>query len=272
LKDNLLYTGSHDTQIKMWDLSENNAYSCLKTVTGHSYTIWSLVIVNNKLYSGSSDNTIRVWDAATLDLLKVIDIKAKVYAMASKDKYIYFSGADKTIQILDTTTDTQIICDATHNECVWTLTVKDNYLITGSDDKTVKIWELIQGIPRIVSTITESSKVLSLTVTQKYIVIGTTNAAIKVWNRHTSQLEKTLTGHSWEVWQVTTLNGHFISGSYDHTIKIWDAQTGDCIKTLDQRYGGHKGYIHALIKGDNKNLFISGSGDKTIKIWGNTIV
>lgn len=56
--DNLLVSGSHDTLVKVWDMSGR----CLHTLQGHDNMIHCLQFKGNKLITGSSDTTIKLWN------------------------------------------------------------------------------------------------------------------------------------------------------------------------------------------------------------------
>ena len=60
--NNLLYSASYDSTIKVWDVSSDPIPAApLHTLTGHSDNIQSLAIANGKLYSGDYDGVIKVW-------------------------------------------------------------------------------------------------------------------------------------------------------------------------------------------------------------------
>jgi serine/threonine protein kinase len=139
-------------------------------------------------------------------------------------------------------------------------------LASGSDDKTIKIWNLnnkkeirtLKGHLDIVYSV-------AISPDGQILVSGSKDKTIKIWNLQTGQLINTLYGHKDFVDSVTiSLNGQTIaSGSYDHTIKLWNLKTLQLIHT----FKGHSAQVLSVaISPDNQTL-ISGSKDKTIKMW-----
>ena len=73
-------------------------------------------------------------------------------------------------------------------------------LVSGSDDKTIKVWNLHTGELR--HTLTgHSNSVYCVAISPdgKTIISGSSDKTIKVWNLYTGELRNTLTGHSWRV-------------------------------------------------------------------------
>ena len=104
----------------------------------------------------------------------------------------------------------------------------DGRFVSGSDDKTLKIWDPGMKPGR--------------------------------------QCVATLRGHtSWIRCVTLLLDGRFVSGSIDKTLKIWDpgmAPGAQCVATLQ----GHTGWIECVtLLPDGR--FVSGSSDHTLKIW-----
>lgn len=97
-------------------------------------------------------------------------------------------------------------------------------LISGSDDKTIKIWNL--PTRKLKSTLTgHSSSItyLALTPDARTLVSASWDDTIKIWNLPTGKLKSTLTGHSEKVRSLAiSPDGRtLVSGSDDNTIKIW---------------------------------------------------
>jgi serine/threonine protein kinase len=139
-------------------------------------------------------------------------------------------------------------------------------LASGSDDKTIKIWNL-NNKKEIRTLKGHSNTVYSVAISLdgKIIVSGSSDKTIKIWNLQTGQLINTLYGHKDFVNSVAiSPDGQTIaSGSYDHTIKLWNLKTLQLIRT----FNGHSAQVLSVaISPDNQTL-ISGSKDKTIKMW-----
>ena len=60
--ESLLFSGSSDTTIQVWDLTTLKPVHSLQ---GHESIVHSIDIYNNWLISGSDDRTIRFWDIKT---------------------------------------------------------------------------------------------------------------------------------------------------------------------------------------------------------------
>ena len=57
---NRIYTSSHDTTIKIWDIRKMDKE--IRTLIGHSEGVCSIAFDQSKLISGSKDNSIRIWN------------------------------------------------------------------------------------------------------------------------------------------------------------------------------------------------------------------
>ncbi|XP_058735039.1 zinc finger CCCH domain-containing protein 48-like [Vicia villosa] len=64
----MLYSGSKDQSIKVWDL---DTFECKMTLNAHTDEVTSLICWDNFLLSGSSDCTIKVWYKTVEDTLEV---------------------------------------------------------------------------------------------------------------------------------------------------------------------------------------------------------
>jgi WD40 repeat protein len=59
---NLLFTGSYDKKIKIWEQDESGVFKLIQTLEGHKNTISAMTFRDHFLFTGSWDKTIRVWE------------------------------------------------------------------------------------------------------------------------------------------------------------------------------------------------------------------
>jgi E3 ubiquitin-protein ligase TRAF7 len=276
-----LFTGSHDTRIKVWD--GQKSFDFVGELDGHDYTVWSLFLTDGKLYSGSADCTIREWDLPALDsaatpyaakhvrTIKIPAANSKIYSICVRENML-FAASYKSIYVWDLRIGEVAHVLSGHLDSVWGVTIQNNNLFSCSDDHSVRVWDL--------STYSEvhhlqsdepDTRFLSLAVGCGYIFAGTQDAKIKVWSLATYDLVTTLSGHSWEVWQLALHPAGFLfSASFDHTIRCWmipESTTSSPDFTCIYNVKAHKGYIHALLVHAASSTLFTGSGDKSIKVW-----
>ncbi|KAL0001561.1 hypothetical protein SO802_015342 [Lithocarpus litseifolius] len=125
--DDVLFAGGQDGVIKAWKGSyDNPAFHLVASLKGHTGAVLSLVVGCNskRLYSSSKDHTIRVWDNETFQCIEML------------------SG---------------------HTDIVTALICCNNYLLSSSLDRTIKVWALgKEGNLEVVYTRTEEHGVLAL--------------------------------------------------------------------------------------------------------------
>ena len=142
----------------------------------------------------------------------------------------------------------------------------DARVISGSQDWTIKLWDVASG--KLLRTFdAHHSMVTSVAFSPDggRIVSGSFDESVMLWDAATGALLHTLKGHSGGVTSVAfSPDGtRVISGSYDKTIKLWDAATGTLILTVQ----GHSDSISSVAFSRAGNQMLSGSADKTAKLW-----
>ena len=147
-----------------------------------------------------------------------------------------------------------------HTSDVTCLVVVNDYLASGSQDNTVKLWNL--ETKQLVATLGgHTDFVLSLTEINGYLVSSSQDTTIKLWSIETREEVVTLSGHTDSVRCLTTVSNYLVSGSEDKTIKFWNVLAREQVATLE----GHTDAVSCLTT--IKDYLVSGSEDTTIRLW-----
>lgn len=149
------------------------------------------------------------------------------------------------------------------------VTPNGKFIVSGSRDRTIRIWDLLKGTPIGETIEGHNGPVFAVAVTPngKRIVSGSWDKTIRVWDMVTgAPVGGRIEGHEWPVTTLAvTPNGkRIVSGSYDSTIRIWDMETG--LPTV-KPFEGHEGSVYAVAVTPDGKCIVSGSWDKTIRIW-----
>ncbi|XP_064604674.1 F-box/WD repeat-containing protein 7-like [Liolophura sinensis] len=155
-----------------------------------------------------------------------------------------------------------------HTQGISCVQFDDTRIVSGSSDKTIKVWNIRTNAPWSVQTLVgHSGTVRCLHLEGNRLVSGSTDRTIKVWDLSTRDswssiaCKVTMIGHTDTVRCLQVDDDKVISGSYDKTLKIWDMRTGVCKLSLR----GHQAAV--LCIHFNETKIVSGSCDKTIKVW-----
>ncbi|KHJ32607.1 putative f-box wd-40 repeat-containing protein [Erysiphe necator] len=193
-----------------------------------------------------------------------------------------------------------------HNECIYTIQYSGKYLVSGSRDKTIRIWNL--ETRRLVRPPlrAHSGSVLCLQFDadpkEDLIVSGSSDATIVLWKFSTGKIIQRLrTAHKESVLNVQFDKRILVTCSKDRTIKIFnrspmyignsnysaDAQTVNPVPKILNNYGFSlsstsgvlikpaysliatlEGHVAAVNAVQiHGNEIVSASGDRLIKVW-----
>ncbi|KAK4546198.1 hypothetical protein LTR36_002335 [Oleoguttula mirabilis] len=199
---------------------------------GHSDIIITLSVdwSGHWLATGAKDNTAKLWR---------LDPAHNDYTC-----YATFTGHAESIGAVSLPSSAPPVGSKEYNS---PLSHAPKFLVTGSQDKTVKRWDI--GA--------QAGKVPRAAYTRK---------------AHDKDINAIATSHA-------TTSPLFASASQDRTVKIWDVESGEAIGVLR----GHKRGVWsvafsppgmpALTTGESggassaKGMVVTGSGDKTVRIW-----
>ena len=185
------------------------------------------------LATGAKDNTAKLW---RLDPVN-----------SSFTCYATFTGHAESISAVSLPHAVPQVGSQAYNN---PLDHPPGFLITGSQDKTVKRWDISLKASK------SASSAIKATYTRK---------------AHDKDINALDTSYS-------TSLALFASASQDRTVKIWDLETGESVGVLR----GHKRGVWSVafsppstpnIAGEsgtssgNRGMAVTGSGDKTVRIW-----
>ena len=144
----------------------------------------------------------------------------------------------------------------------------DRFLISGSEDNTIRLWDVTTG--ENIKTYTahtdasgshggsplslEGVKSLALSPDGKTLASGGGDMIIHLWDYETGSTKLTLTGHWYPVFSLAySPDGKLLaSGSYDGEVRLWDTKTGE----LKSQLNGHSKWVTTLtFSQDGKTLF-----------------
>ncbi len=119
----------------------------LKTMRGHTETVYSLQIKNDLVVSGSWDKTIRIWKIQTGSCLRIlIGHTDRVLCVKFDIKQIVSASDDKTIKVWNLDLNPNIASDTLcvrtmeeHTNSVFCLEYDETQIVSGSLDKTILI-------------------------------------------------------------------------------------------------------------------------------------
>jgi len=146
------------------------------------------------------------------------------------------------------------------------ITPDGRYAVSGSKDKTVRLWNLETGqCLRIMEGHTDKVLTVFPTPDGRYAVSGGEDNTLRLWTLETGQCVRTMKGHTDTVHSVSlTQNGRYaVSGSKDKTLRKWDLETGQCLCIME----GHTIDVNRVSITPDGRYAISGSKDKTLRLW-----
>ncbi|MBD2527102.1 WD40 repeat domain-containing protein [Nostoc sp. FACHB-133] len=144
-----------------------------------------------------------------------------------------------------------------------TLSASGQVLASGSDDKTIKLWNATTGA--LLHTLTghgEGIKSIVFTSDEQTLISTSFDNTIKFWNTQTGKEIRTISEKTGVKAMLLTLDGQtLISGSGDNTIKFRNLKTRKIDRIL-------KAETTALaISPDGKTLLSGGENGGRIRVW-----
>ncbi|CAL5984381.1 WD40_repeat protein [Hexamita inflata] len=224
---------------------------------------------DSKLVSCSDDHTMMVYDLVKMQVESTITLEDEVNSVeysndgsmiaccVGNNVYIYSAATNQQIKKLEGHTDTVITAIFSQD---------DKYVLSGGDDKTVRVWDVKTGAAiQTIEGHTDSVYLILYNPDFSCFATASEDKTVKLWNAQTYGLINTFKGHNSGVFSVSfSQNGEqMASGSGDGKIKLWNVQSGDQLKTID----AHTRTVVGLqISKDNATI-VSGSGDTFIRFW-----
>ncbi|KAI7882363.1 putative platelet-activating factor acetylhydrolase ib alpha subunit [Lichtheimia hyalospora FSU 10163] len=252
-KGNYLVSCSADLTIKVWDV--NNDYKCIKTLYGHDHSVSSVTFLpsGDKIVSASRDKTIKVWEFASGYCTKTYTghLEWVRSVVSSEDgRLLVTASNDQTARLWDTQTGESKVEFRGHEhvvECAIFAPInaypyiqemvgdesksKDpgapgRYVITGSRDKTIKVWDSSGQLLHTLGGHDNWVRGLVVHPSGKYLLSASDDKTLKIWDLKTGRCMKTLEAHDHFVTCISycMISPVVATGSVDQTVKVWQCR------------------------------------------------
>lgn len=157
-----------------------------------------------------------------------------------KDGRIAGGSTDKTIKIINLSTEKCDMVIEGHNDTILSLCTLDNgYLVSASRDKTIKIWEIKERFYFCIKVLEGHTEEVmkAIKLSNDRICSCSEDKTIKIWRgSNPYEIITTLEGHSKCVNSITELKDkkYIVSGSaFEPNIRFWNTSTYKCEKVIE---------------------------------------
>lgn len=237
------------------------------------------------LATGAKDNTARLWR---------IDHASELYQL-----YATFTGHAESIGAISLPSSAP---PQNSPERVNPVEHTPPFLLTGSQDRTVKRWNISNPSSSSSSRALYTRKAhdkdinaISLSPTSSLFASASQDRTVKIWSTEEGEVQGILRGHRRGVWSVvfaskdtvpisgengpaSSNRGLVLTGSGDKTVKIWSLNDYSCLRTLE----GHTNSVlkvlwlpttsssstsNAPASSKRPPLIASAGGDGLLKVW-----
>ncbi|KAJ3124366.1 hypothetical protein HK098_001190 [Nowakowskiella sp. JEL0407] len=264
----LVVSGSDDHTVRLWLIETSEV---LRTFVGHSHWVNSVAFSPDDqcIISGSWDKTVRLWyideEQESRTLLDNLPREVRTVALTNDGEQFVF-GCGNNIYTCSTKTTNLVNTFKGHTREIRSMAISSDgkYIVSGSCDDTVKIWDFETG-EELKTLVGHTHWVNAVAISHdgKYVVSGSEDKSIKIWSVDTDD-SKIIKGHQHDVTTIAISHDekYVVSGSKDKTVRVWSMETGRELKTLV----GHEHFVTAVAISKNGDI-VSGSEDKTVRVW-----
>uniref|UniRef100_A0A9L0R2U5 Transducin beta like 3 n=1 Tax=Equus caballus TaxID=9796 RepID=A0A9L0R2U5_HORSE len=214
------------------------------------------------------------------DIVLALDVFRKGWLFASCAK-------DQSIRIWRMNKAGKVACVAQgsgHTHGVGTICcsrLKETFLVTGSQDCTVKLWPLPEALLSK-STVPDGGPVLlqaqatqrchekdinsvAVAPNDKLLATGSQDRTAKLWALPQCQLLGVFLGHRRGLWcvQFSPMDQVLATASADGTVKLWALQDFSCLKTFE----GHDASVLKVAFVSRGTQLLSSGSDGLLKLW-----
>ncbi|GAA5991286.1 hypothetical protein JCM10908_003239 [Rhodotorula pacifica] len=236
------------------------------------------------LVTGSYDGTIRYWEAWSGICSRTIqtqDHQPNRLAISPDKRFLAAAGVG-TVKLYDvaqsaaasSTNVAPLVTLTGHTANVTSLAWQNEakWLVSGSEDGTVKIWDIRTSSPQRNYAHLASVNDLALHSNQGELISCDQNGAIKVWDLGGDRCSHELLPEEdvpMRSVSIASDGSALVGGNHKGVVYVWTIQPGLAFTDLQPktRFQAHSRYlIRVLISPDTKQLATC-SADTTIKIW-----
>lgn len=257
-----MVSASVDNTVKIWDLSKGKQTG---TLEGHNAAVSCMQMEDSMVVTGSLDATLKLWD-----LSKDFD------ETGDGDDNVGNAHPDYTVHTFES-----------HIQEITALSFHNYNLVSGSQDKTIRQWDLQTGhclqtidvlwAAQLNQSTALDTSLMSLSTSmgtsatttpfigalQTYdaaLATGSSDGIVRLWDLRSGEVVRTLVGHTGPVTSLQFDDKHLTTGSLDRSIRIWDLRTGGIFDAF-----AYESPITSL-KFDSRRI-VSSNNEPTVKIY-----
>lgn len=246
--DSHIVVATNSSQLKVFELSTSNC----RILYGHTDTVLALDVFKKGLMFSScgKDRSVRVW--------RMDKTTGEVQCVAQGSGHTHGVGA--------------MSCSR----------MKESFVVTGSQDCTLKIWRLPESLTSKVKEVRLSApETLQASVTEKghdkdinsitvspndkLIATGSQDKSAKLWSSTDCSLQGTFRGHKRGIWcvQFSPVDQVLATSSADGTLKLWGLHDFSCLKTFE----GHDASVLKVVFVSRGTQLLTSGSDGLLKLW-----
>jgi len=261
-----------DEVVELWDIvgGTKRTLRSRQSNSGMLIDTCAFSSTGSRLACASSDGRLTVWDTSTgRELSSLTGHACRSPVFSTDGQLVGFASGHATLKLWDIETGHLTTIVTGHHggvECCG-FSGDGGLVISGSDDKTVKVWRANAEEETLTEAGTKHAGAVRSCVFSpdgKFFASASDDNTLKLWESQNGKLVTTLTGHTAEVTScaVSPDSSRVVSGGRDQTLRLWDSETGAEL----QVFSGHQAIVTSCYFSPDGSQIVSGSGDATLMV------